>query len=164
MKRLRNWIKEWIKKKEKTLPSKAHELLQLTLDSVAKCEREPYKYIVTHEYEFNMFHVYTPQFERTALNFAGALAAKTFNIDYRESKKITDFDNDTFDKLLSVHLLSNFEIYQGLELLYRGTDKLELCLIIGKCFKPENKLYEDDMVNYKKLYGVLTHLLRSLDL
>lgn len=163
MKRLGKKIKGWIKKKEPALPNKAYQLLQLSYEAVLQCEDEPFVYVITHEYEYNMFHVYAPLLDQTALNYAGALAAKTFDINHRETKKITDFEDKIFVKLLSVDLLSNFEIYQGLELLYRGTDKLDLCMTIEKCFRPEDTLYENSK-EYKKVLELLIRLLRSLDL
>lgn len=113
------------------IPNKAWELLENTLLAVESLELDD-RYIVTTEYEYQMFHCYVEQMDKTAVSFSGALMAIVDKIAPDRTVSPTEYSNDVFNKLLAIDLMSNFEVYHGLELLYRDTYKLPLCSIVSE--------------------------------
>lgn len=155
---------QWKKRRRKELPNKAWELLELAYECVLDLEYDPLRYVITQEYDSNMFHAYAALLDKTAVNFAGAIVARHFGIDRKMNIKMTEYNEDIFRKLLAIDLLTNFEIYEGLELIHRGSSRMFLCKMLSKAYKDIDVHYEQEPESYKYNLEVLITLLRELEL
>lgn len=146
------------------LPDKGWRLLQIALEAVEMLEQDP-RYTVTTDYEYNMFHNYIHELNKTAISFSGATMAVYYDLERTRTVSPTEYDKGIFDKLLCIDLLSNFEVYHGLELLYRDTYLLQKCKIVSEMVRfDDNPYYNHNSIKYKSRLEFVILQLNTLDL
>lgn len=152
------------KDKMAKLPDKAWQLLQLSLDAIEMLEHDP-RYLITTELEYNMFHSYVHEMNKTLVNFSGALMTIYNDLERTQTVSPTEYERGIHDKLLSIDLMSNFEVYHALELLYRDTYLLQKCKIVSDMVHfDDNVFYDQNSIKYKVRIEFIIMQLKTLDL
>lgn len=146
------------------LPDKAWQLLELSLEAVEQLEQDP-RYTITTELEYNMFHYYIHEMNKTAVNFSGAYMAVYADLERTRTVSPTEYERGIFDKLLAIDLMSNFEVYHALELLYRDTYLLQKCKIVSDMVHFDDDVYYNhNSIKYKVRIEFIISQLKTIDL
>lgn len=118
------------------------------------------RYFIHQETEDNMFHNYVEEMDQTLISFSGALIARKYDWDRKETVSQFSFTDKTFRRLFAIDLLSFFEVDHALELLYRDKYRMNECKTFANVVRfDDNIRYDINSLTYKARLEFLIYML-----